>query len=155
MEASDSESSVITALALLMDQMKLAEECYNSPVSTQHLGDISSSHCGQWRKLPSRLGLSTIIVDDICRKPVDEDEKRASFFTKWKEAKGSGATYKTLLSALLGIGCVDDAESVCKIMQNTAKDPQKLANHSAFPSPPPTVELTGMVNISYSSLVCY
>lgn len=131
-----SELSETVALAHLLEKMKLTEDCCNSPVSTQHLEDISSSHCGQWRKLPSRLGLNTIVVDDICRKPVDEEEKRTSFFKKWHEMKGSDATYKALIRALLGIGCVSDAESVCKMLH-----PPKLVK-SECPSPPPTVEPT-------------
>ena len=52
---------------------------------------------------------------------MDEDEKRATFFAKWKEAKGSDATYKALISALLEIGCAEDAECVCKLLKPASK----------------------------------
>lgn len=69
-------------------------------------------------------------MDDIDRKSVSEDEKRATFFAKLKEKKGSGATYEVLISALLGIECVDDAESVCKLLQNPTSIPPQQSIHS-------------------------
>ena len=55
------------------------------------------------------------VVPDIDQGPGGEDEKRRNFFFKWRDTKGSGATYKTLISALLEIDCREDAENVCKL----------------------------------------
>lgn len=96
---------------------QLREEDGNKQISALHLEDISLNSCRKWRLLPSRLGLKEIVVHDINRSFVDEEERRRAFFLKWREIKGSGVTYKALISALLEIKCREDAESVCKLLQ--------------------------------------
>ena len=59
--------------------------------------------------------MERIVADDIDRKSV-EDEKRRDFLLKWTEEKGSKATYKVLISALLKIKCDKEAEGVCKLI---------------------------------------
>ena len=65
--------------------------------------------------------------DDIDRKGIGESEKRLDYFTEWKEQKGSAATYKSLIRALLKIGCRDDAEYVYQLSQSSG-------SHSTSPA---------------------
>jgi transcriptional regulator of NAD metabolism len=98
----------------------LSEVICNSEVSDLHLGDISRSYCYRWRDLRALLHMERIVARSIDRMCIHEDEKRAAFFDKWKEVKGSGATYKVLISALLGIDCRADAEGVCRLLQTSS-----------------------------------
>ena len=85
-------------------------------ITDEHIDEISRSHCREWRSLPSQLEMSTIVEHDIDCKQIDEDKKRCQFFKKWKDRYGSCATYESLIRALLKIKCVNDAESVCKLL---------------------------------------
>ncbi len=44
-----------------------------------------------------------------------EKEKRHTFLIKWREVKGSEATYRNLIQALT-IESVEDAEEVCELL---------------------------------------
>ena len=89
-------------------------------VSDAHLEDIARSCCSGWRSLPSRLEMRKIVVEDIDRLQVSEEEKRLEFFKRWKREKGSEATYKKLIDALVEINCREDAEEVQHLIQNPA-----------------------------------
>ena len=125
-------------LSLLVERYGLSEEMYHYKISDEHLGDISLSYCSRWRDLPSRLGMKKIVVDDLDKNHtlVDEDMKRSSFFSKWKEAKGSRATYKALISALLQIKCVEDAEGVCELLKNSPPSSETVCDHLLGPLQP-------------------
>ena len=101
----------------MLHHYNLTEDVCGQQVSPVHLEDISRSHCKHWRKLPAHLGLPEIMASDIDRKQVEESEKRHIFFFGWKDRKGSDATYRSLISALLKIDCRQDAESICKLLQ--------------------------------------
>ena len=115
----------------LIERYGLSEETCDCKISDAHLVDISRSHCRRWRDLPSRLDMDTIVVDDLDKNPilVDEDMKRSSFFSKWKEAKGSAATYRALIRALLQIKCVEDAEGVCELLKNSPPSSETVSEH--------------------------
>ena len=66
--------------------------------------------------MPACLNLNSIVAEDIDRSPKSEEEKRHTFFSTWKQVKGSIATYKALIIALLEVDCAEDAESVCKLV---------------------------------------
>ena len=105
----------------LMECYQLKERDCNQQISNVHLDEISLNFSQKWRFLPNRLKMKDIIAHDIDRIPGDEEEKRRTFFLKWKQVKGSGATYKVLIRALLDIKCRQDAESVCKLLQQAAQ----------------------------------
>ncbi len=109
----DDPSDVI----FLVNYYGLAEEDCNQQISDKHLKDISQSCCQQWRSLPSHLGLPDLMVKDIERTVADEEERRHTFFQKWKQRKGFDATYMRLIEALLRINCREDAEKVCKLLR--------------------------------------
>ena len=100
----------------MMEGHQLTDEDRNKQISDIHLEQLNT-HCSKWRHLPAHLQMASIVVKDIDRNPGDEMEKRYNFFKEWKETKGSAATYKTLISALFKIGCREDAEYVCKLIQ--------------------------------------
>ena len=114
---SDSEVTV----CVLMAHYQLGEEdVCNQQVTDRHLDEIASSYCRHWRTLRAELGLEAIVEHDIDRSiPGDEEGKRRAFFNKWKLMKGSRATYKALISALLRKKCQDDAEGVCKLLKKS------------------------------------
>lgn len=134
-------SSRSTSFADLVLLYSLNEDKYNRKISDKHFDEVSRSHCSRWRSLRARLEMKNIVVDDIDRAPgADEDEKRLSFFSKWKQKRGSKATYKCLISALLEIECVEDAEGVCKMLKNSpiadlCDDTQSPASVPAIATP--------------------
>ena len=58
-------------------------------------------------------------MEDIEKSKADEREKRHNFLRQWKRMKGSVATYKNLVSALLEINSIEDAEKVCIILKQS------------------------------------
>lgn len=103
-------------------------------VSDDHLREIALSYCKDWKKLPSLLGLESIVADDIDRSGKEEGGKRHDFLLKWKSLNGSSATYKQLIGALLKIRCVDDAEKVCSLPKKSIPA-APLASSLATPKP--------------------
>ena len=102
----------------LIARYHLTEEDVNKQITDQHIEIISRTSCSQWKSLPAHLGLLPITARDIDRGPGDEREKRNTFLTTWKAMKGSEATYKKLINALLTIECREDAESVCELLKD-------------------------------------
>ena len=99
------------------DSLNLTGKEYSLQVSDKHLKDISRSFCSKWRDLPPYLGLERNVVNDVERDFKTEGERRSGFLSIWKERKGSGATYKALVGALLEIKCVNEAGGVCKLLK--------------------------------------
>ena len=100
-----------------MRDYHLKERDCSKPVSNIHLEKISRSLCRDWKRLPPYLKLESTIVADIKSSSDSEKDKRHAFFSEWKVVKGSDATYKALIGALLEIGSKQDAESICKMLQ--------------------------------------
>ena len=73
--------------------------------------------CTQWRFLPSHLDVEQIAIGDMERLMTDENEMKLSFFFQWKQLKGSSATYRKLILALLEAKCEEDAAGVCKLVK--------------------------------------
>ena len=108
--------------AALLARYQLGEEACNQQVTDRHLDEIASSYCRRWRSLRAELGLKAIVEHDIDHSiPGDEEGKRLALFNKWKLMKGSSATYKALISALLEIKCQDDAEGVCEVLKKSLR----------------------------------
>ena len=112
----------------LLKQYNLKEEECRDLISSHHFDKISETLCKEWESLPSRLGMPDITVSDIKKQNYNsERERRRALFTKWKDMKGSIATYEKLIRALLDAGCKNDAEGVCKLL---------LKDTEAWPKPP-------------------
>ena len=108
-------------MAILLAHYDLTEDDCSAEISTKCLEKISHSLCGEWRNLPSGLDMEDIVKQDIDRNPrfSEEKQKRQAFFEEWNKQKGSAATYRKLISALLDIDCRKDAEGVCEILKNS------------------------------------
>ena len=117
-----SQPTRMSEFSVLLQHYQLTADICSEQISDVHLEQISHSHCEDWRRLPPHLELETIMASDIDRKQVAEDEKRQEFFFAWKKTNGSGATYKNLIEALLKIGCKQDAESICMLLQVSTSD---------------------------------
>lgn len=107
------------AFAQLIKRYQLRRADLTNQISDTHLVEISLSHCQKWKFLPSFLDIESIVAQDIDTERISEEDKRRAFFLKWKDLKGSDATYERLIIALLRIKCKDDAESVCKLMKGS------------------------------------
>lgn len=113
---------------LQLFQLSLNDDSIMLPVSHSHLQDISKSHCLKWRYLPVALEMKNpkAIVNDIERGGKPESEMRADFFSEWQSEKGSDASYKWLINALLEINCKGDAEHVCALVKEQMKSSQGI-----------------------------
>ena len=65
-----------------------------------------------WKVLGRRLLNSVQNVEDIDREEKEEQHKREKMLLKWKEQKGSGATYRKLTDTLMELGNKHTAESI-------------------------------------------
>lgn len=146
----------------LMERYNLTEEDCNKQVSNSHLEEISRSLCKHWISLPSHLEMQSFVLGDSDYE--GEEEKRLwkyNFFLVWKQKKGSGATYAKLISALLEIESTNDAERLCKLLQEsssslslsisiplspttksmiTLREAGKLLKKLSSPPPPPSTK---------------
>ena len=109
----------VPTVSEVMKTYNVPEKACHKKVTDKHLDMISRSCCKEWKSLPSYLGLETIVADDISRSGGREEEKRHGFLLKWRDIRGSRATYKHLIEALLDMKCVDDAEKVCKLLKDS------------------------------------
>ena len=100
----------------LCARLMLADQDLDKEISDLHLDEIVRKSCTLWKSLPSRLGLHSIIVKDIEKDFPRELDRRREFFQQWKQIKGSEATYRSLVKALLDIDQRHDAEYVCKLL---------------------------------------
>ena len=92
-----------------------------SVMRDEDIEEFSRQYGDKWRKLPAHLGLRTIVATDVDALSMKEDGKRHEFFTVWKQRRGRQATYKKLFDALNKIQCVEDAEALYEIWQNSRK----------------------------------
>ena len=104
-----------------MESFHLSDKVVDLQVSDVHLHEICCCSCTKWRLLYSYLAMDKTMVSDVERMNVSEEERRHSFFSVWRERKGSAATYQRLVQALLQAGCREDAEKVCKILATSLK----------------------------------
>ena len=114
--ASFHHGSVVT-LSSLMERYKLTESACKKEIGDEFFESISHSFCDNWRRLPGYLRVRNV-VDEIEDKRKDEWLRKIAFFRFWRQSRGPDATYEVLIGALLKIGCVDDAHSVCKLLQD-------------------------------------
>ena len=105
----------MSAISSLYAQYGVTEEDMDKEISDLHMDKIVRTRCTHWKSLPPYLGLPTNLVKDIDKDFSKEVDKRREFFDQWKQQKGSEATYKNLVRALLDVKEVYDAKYVCKL----------------------------------------
>ena len=103
----------------ILKRFGLTEDDWEIEISDLHLVELSRKHCSCWKLLPSHLELEPIVAKDIRKSSSNEPDQRVEFFRQWKERKGSYATYKKLVQALLDIDQREDAEYVCKLLKGS------------------------------------
>ena len=115
----------VSTLPELTRKHRLTDKDIRQQVSDSNLEIISCSCFKQWKSLPARLGLPTVAAN-IDKKQNDEKTKCLDFLLEWKVIKDTGATYRELLTALLGIKCEQAAEMVCARLEESASSLQPL-----------------------------
>ena len=115
---------------LELEQMTGDLRGVDEEITDVHINEICGTHCDRWRDLPPYLELDRIVVNEIKRDYGDERERRKGFFSRWKERRGSRATYRSLIRALLRIGCREDAEHVCSVLRSQ-QPPQQASDSSS------------------------
>ena len=144
-----------SALSLLLAKYELKIKDASKRISDIHLDKISHSCCSQWRRLPAYLDMERIVKDDVNRHSTSEEaEKRSLFFSKWVDEKGSDATYEKLITALLEMGCKNDAEKVCKLIQPVSMTLPKLIQ-SPLPPKLPQLRQPASDHIPPPSKMCH
>ena len=113
----------VSTLPELMRKHRLTDKDIRQQVSGSNLEIISCSCFKQWKSLPARLGLPTVAAN-IDKTQNDEKTKCLDFLLEWKVIKDTGATYRELLTALLGIKCEQAAEMVCTRLEESASSLQ-------------------------------
>ena len=101
-----------------MTKHQLTDKDISKKVNVSHLEFTSSSCYKQWKSLPPILGLQSNVADNTH----DEKKKCFSFLLGWMTTKGSGATHKQLLTALLRIKCEEGAEMLCTKIKMSVSD---------------------------------
>ena len=111
----------------LLREYQLTEEVFDRQISDPHLEEISRTSSTKWRSLPPHLDIpdTTCTVGDIECDSQNEEERQNNFFFTWKRKKGTRATYRKLVCALLKIGCRGDAEKVCRLLLESVSTRQK------------------------------
>ena len=109
-------------VSTLCEELKLADQGLDKQISEVHFDEIAQTRDINWKFLPSRLGLQDVTAKDIDKDYSNELEKRRELFRKWKQIKGSEATYRSLVRALLDIKQRDNAEYVLKLLCQAVAD---------------------------------
>lgn len=110
----------------ILKRYDIPELCCNETVSDIHLEKFTRYNCKQWRSLPSYLHLEDAVAEDIDASNHTEKSKRYEFLYEWKSKKGSSATYKQLIGALLEIHCRRDAEKLSQILKSSLRESSSL-----------------------------
>ena len=121
----------------------------NDAVQNAQLTEISSI-LDRWERLARSLGLDNSDIESIIRERDTEEEKRDKMLQRWKQRRGSAATYEELTTALLRIKRTDLAERVISMRLSVAvstlpasnKEVESNVLQSAQP-PPSTMTPTG------------
>ena len=110
-------------ISTLCAHFELVDHDLDKEISDLHLDEIAETRCAYWKSLPSRLGLQDTVTRDIDKDFTEELDKRREFFQQWKQKKGSEATYRSLVRALLDIKQRRDAEYVSKLSHQAVENP--------------------------------
>ena len=112
----------------------LSEKDWNRTVSDVHADEISRHYCKKWRSLYPHLELQKIVVTDAEIDYNTEEARRHDFITKWRDIKGSEATYKKLVCGLLKIDQKLDAENICRLLAKCNSPSQNAPNADTTPA---------------------
>ena len=100
----------------ILEFTKLTEEDISKPVAENDLDKITTV---DFRGLCSHLGMEDIDRHEAECEAQSEAGKRGAFFRKWKNMKGSNATYKKLIIAHLKAKNRNNAEKIAGLLKDT------------------------------------
>ena len=94
----------------------------DSQCSNEHVLIVAAKCTFDWRVVGRRLLIDRPqTVEDIDREDKSEEVKRDKMFEKWKELKGSRATYRTLMEVFEDAGNHQAAEMVKELVSSIAE----------------------------------
>ena len=94
----------------------------DAPCSNEHMFTIATNCTFDWRVVGRRLLFDRPqTVADIDREDKSEEVKRDKMFEKWKEMKGSRATYRALMEVFEDAGNHQGAEMVKELVSPIAE----------------------------------
>ena len=82
-------------------------------VSDELLSDLSKRLPLAWRRVGIKLGCTQTQMDSIEIDYPRVEDRTMRMFRRWSQDKGSAATRKELVRALLAADCTGEAEFVC------------------------------------------
>ncbi len=95
----------------------ITDGSFDQEVSDCHYWDISC-YLSQWRLIAPKLNITEPEVEAIESDYPTEERRRVGFLKKWKQKGSFLATYRVLVSALLGIQRAEDARGVCQLLKS-------------------------------------
>ena len=117
-------------MSSILQRYGMKDQDLDRAVSKKHLDRLSHSYLENWRRLPVYLGMKDITKRDAILSATEEEGRRRFFLNTWSKMKGSEATYRKLIFALVRIQSMEDAEAICKLLvpkvANTAKTSGQL-----------------------------
>lgn len=113
----------------LLTKFELSEKDCGIKVSKKDLDRVANNCEFPYERLAPYLDVKQ--VSDIEREGKSEPGRRTALLERWNQMKGSDATYRALITALLDIEHRNDAEKICKWLR-TSK--------SATPCPAPVLQ---------------
>ena len=107
-----------------MHRYQLTTEDCDKTVTDDHLHSISGFYTQDLRSVLQYLDME--VEKDI---GFTDKEKKIEFLCKWKQTKGKDATYTRYISALVKAKCLGEANSVCKLLQQSGSVRHDSAKH--------------------------
>ena len=114
----------------------VAREDSDKQIGDKDIDKISQS-CGfPYGRLSSYLGMKQVCAQDAKQDGKSEPDRRAGLLEGWKQLKGSDATYRALIAALLEMERRDDAEVICKLLKESKLTAPATPVHTQMDSVP-------------------
>ena len=107
-------------IASLIYTSLLSLDPLDSLCSNDHVLKVANKCSFDWKVVGRRL-LDLQAIDDIDREERSELSKRDKMFEKWKEMKGSRATYRALMEVFEEVGNHQAAEMVKELVPPIAE----------------------------------
>lgn len=97
-----------------MRSFDLSEKIITTPITEAHYKELSGL---SWEveELAPHLNIEKSVLKDILRDNAEEQSRKSCLLSKWKENKGTDATYRELIKAMLkAFEDTDVVQHLCK-----------------------------------------
>ena len=137
----------------VLTQYELTEDDCMKKITDKDLDSICNTCSFPYGRMAPHLKVEQACAEDIKQDTNlrSESDRRSSLLKKWKQSKGSEATYKALLSALLGIERREDAEVICKLLKDS-KSATPASTHRIPDTDVPATASSGIKQLLVCSL---